>query len=57
MILEVEGNDIHSSSRLVEIIASRKPGDELHIVIQRDAKKGNISVRLQEAQQLQQIDS
>jgi len=57
VILEIEGNPIHSSSRLLEIVGSRKPGDELKMTIQRDGKKRNVSVKLQEAQQLQHVDS
>lgn len=57
VILEIEGNPIHSTSRLLEIVASHKPGDELDMVVQRDGKKRNVSVKLQKSRQLQQIDS
>ena len=57
VILEIEGSAINSSSRLLEIVGSRKPGDELKMVIQRDGKKRNISVKLQEARQLERVDS
>jgi Trypsin-like serine proteases, typically periplasmic, contain C-terminal PDZ domain len=57
IILEIEGNVIQSSSRLLEIVASHKPGDELDVLIQRDGKKRNVSIRLQEARKVVEIDS
>jgi serine protease Do len=57
IILEIEGTRINSSSRLLEIIASHKPGDELEVVIQREGKKRNVSIRLQEAKKMKQIES
>jgi serine protease Do len=53
VILEIEGEPIQSTSRLLEIIASHKPGDEANVVIQRDGKKRNVSIRLQEAKKFQ----
>ena len=57
VVLEIEGNPIHSTSRLLEIVASYKPGDELDMVIQREGKKRNVSVKLQKARDLQEIES
>ena len=55
VILEIEGNSINSSSRLLEIVASHKPGDELDVVIQRNGKKRNLSIRLQEAKAMREV--
>jgi S1-C subfamily serine protease len=55
VIMEIEGTPISSTSRLMEIIASHKPGDELDLVIQRDGKKRNLSVKLQGQKQLQGV--
>lgn len=52
VILEIEGRPITSSSTLLEIVASNEPGEELNIVIQRDGKKRNIAVQLQDARRL-----
>lgn len=57
VILEMDGNAINSSSRLLEIIASHKPGDELDVVIQRNGRKENVSIRLAGAQKLQNTGS
>jgi Do/DeqQ family serine protease len=57
VIIEIEGTPIHNSSRLLEVIASHKPGDELQVVIERDGKKRNVSIRLQEAKKMQQTES
>lgn len=57
VILEIGGSPINSSSRLLEIIASHKPGDELDLLIQRKGEKQNVSVRLQDAARLQQTGS
>jgi Do/DeqQ family serine protease len=55
VIVEIEGTAISSTSRLMEIIASRKPGDELDLVIQRDGKRRSLSVKLQGQKQLQGV--
>lgn len=52
VILEIDGNTIGSSSRLLEIVSGHKPGDELTMVVQRDGRKRNVSIRLQEAKKL-----
>lgn len=57
VILEIEGNAINSTSRLLEIIASHKPGDALELVVQRNGRKQNISVQLQDASKLQETGS
>lgn len=57
VILEIEGNPIHSTSRLQEIVGSRKPGDELDVVVQRKGKKQNMSIRLQDAKKIQEVNS
>jgi S1-C subfamily serine protease len=57
VILEVEGNDITSSSGLLEIIASHKPGNELDMIVQRDGKKRSVSIKLQEAKSIRTTDS
>ena len=57
VILEIEGNPVQSSSRLLEIVASHKPGDELDVVIQRDGKTRNVSIRLQDAKKIRQAGS
>jgi serine protease Do len=54
VILEIEGNPIHSSSRLLEIVAGHRPGDELDVRVMRDGKERNITIRLQEAKKIQQ---
>lgn len=48
VILEVDGSGIQNTSRLLEIVASHKPGDELIMIIQRGEKKQTLTVRLQE---------
>lgn len=53
VILEMDGNPINSSSRLLEIVGSHKPGDELDVVVQRNGRKTNVSVRLAGARSLQ----
>lgn len=53
VILEIEGEPIQSTSRLLEIVARHKPGDEVDVVIQRDGKKRDVSIRLQEARKFQ----
>jgi Do/DeqQ family serine protease len=57
IILEVEGAAIQNTPQLLEILASRKPGDELNVVVLRDGKRRNISIRLQQAKELQGLDS
>lgn len=52
VILEIEGNPITSSSRLLEIIASHQPGEKVEMVIQRDGEKQQVSVELQDARRL-----
>lgn len=54
VIVEIEGTRIDSPSRLLELVGSRKPGDELDVVIQRGGERRNISVRLQEANKIQE---
>jgi serine protease Do len=54
VILEIEGNPIQSSSRLLEIIAGHRPGDELDVRVMREGKERNITIRLQEAKKIQQ---
>lgn len=54
VILEIEGNEIRSSSRLLEIIASHKPGDELQMTVLRDGQRREVTVRLQSAQAVRQ---
>lgn len=49
VILEINGSPIQSTSRLMEIVASHKPGDKLDVVIQRGKEKKNVSIPLQEA--------
>lgn len=56
VILEVEGEPIRSTSRLLEIVASHKPGDQLDVVVMRDEKKENMKVRLQKADKLRQAN-
>lgn len=53
VILEMDGNPIHSSSRLLEIVAGHKPGDRLDVVVQRNGRKVNLSVRLAGAKSFQ----
>lgn len=57
VIMEIEGNVINSSSRLLEIVGSHKPGDELDMLIQRDGKSERISIRLQEVSKLRRPGS
>lgn len=57
IILEIEGTPVPGSSRLLEIVAGHKPGDELEVVVQRDGKKRNVSIRLQEAKRIQEAGS
>ena len=57
VILEIEGNAITSSSRLLEIVASHEPGEELDMVIQRDGTRRNISIQLQDASRLRNTGS
>lgn len=57
IILEIEERPVQSSSRLMEIVAAHKPGDSLEMVIQRDGKKQHVSVRLQEAKEIQRVGS
>jgi Do/DeqQ family serine protease len=52
IILQIEGSPISSSSRLLEIVASHKPGDELDVIIQRNGQQRDISIQLQEAKQV-----
>lgn len=57
VILEIEGRPVQSSSRLMEIVAAHKPGDAWEMVIQRDGRKQHVSVRLQEAKEIQRVGS
>lgn len=57
VILEIDGNTIGSSSRLLEVVSGHKPGDELTMVVQRDGEKRNVTIRLQEAKKLSGIGS
>ena len=57
VIMEIEGNVINSSSRLLEIVGSHKPGDELDVLIQRDGKREQVSIRLQEVTKLRRPGS
>lgn len=56
VILEIDGNPINSSSRLLEIVASHKPGDELSVVVLRGNSKKNVAIRLQEAKKLRETE-
>lgn len=57
VILEINGSPITSSSRLLEIVASHKPGDELEVVILRNGKKQDATIRLQAAKKMQRVGS
>lgn len=57
VILEIEGNPIRSTSRLLEIVASHKPGDVLGVTIHRQGKRKELSVKLQEARSIQRVGS
>ena len=56
VILEIEGNPINSSSRLLEIVAGHKPGDALNVSVQRGNSKKTVSVQLQEAKKLREVE-
>ena len=56
VILEIEGNSINSSSRLLEIVASHKPGDALNVVVQRGNNKKTVSIQLQEAKKIREVE-
>lgn len=56
VILEIEGNPINSSSRLLEIVAGHKPGDALNVSVQRGNSKKTVSIQLQEAKKLREVE-
>ncbi len=47
VILSVEGNEVNSSSRLLELIAEKHPGDKMNVVLQRNGKSLSKSIELQ----------
>jgi S1-C subfamily serine protease len=53
VILQVDGESIQNTSRLLEIVAGHKPGDKLEVVIQRGKQKETVPVRLQDAKKIQ----
>ncbi|MBT1702867.1 S1C family serine protease [Chryseosolibacter indicus] len=52
VISEINGTAIQSTPQLMEIVASHKPGDVLNVTVQREGKKKEVSVKLQEAKEL-----
>jgi Do/DeqQ family serine protease len=54
VILKVNSSTIQNTAQLLEIVASRKPGEQLDVEIQRDGKQKSVKVKLQEAKQLQE---
>lgn len=48
VVLETDGRPVKSSSRLVNYIASRRPGDSVQLKIDRNGKTMEITVNLQE---------
>lgn len=57
VILEIGGSPVNSTSRLQEIVASHKPGDQLEVVVDRGGNQHRITVRLREAKKIQEVDS
>lgn len=47
IILEVNGNETTTSPRLQEIIASKRPGDEVNLLVSRDGKEKEFTVVLE----------
>jgi len=47
VILSVEGKEVNSSSRLLELIAEKHPGDKMDVVLQRNGKSVNKTIELQ----------
>lgn len=49
IIVEVDGIDVHTSPRLQEIIASKRPGDKVSVTVKRNGKEREFDVVLENA--------
>jgi Do/DeqQ family serine protease len=52
VILDVDGSHIQNTSRLLEIVAGHKPGDELKVTVKRGKDEKTLTVRLKEPAQI-----
>ncbi len=50
IILRIDGIDVNSSSKLLEVVGQHRPGDKINVVVLRDSKQKVFDVVLQNAE-------
>lgn len=57
VILQIDGKNVSSSNELQSVVSQRRAGDNVNLVLWRDAKKINKSVRLKQREESQELAS